>query len=73
MERLESLNLPSLLYRRKGGNIIQTYKYIQGLSKGDVDKLLPVPSIDAPEDIQQNLGRLGVIQNSEYKASPIEL
>jgi hypothetical protein len=31
----------------------------------------PVPTIDAPEDIQQNLGRPGVIQNSENKASPI--
>jgi hypothetical protein len=42
MERFESLNLPLLIYRRKRGDIIQTYKYIQGLSKGDVDKLLPI-------------------------------
>ena len=41
-ERLQALRLPSLQYRRKRGDAIQVYKYLNGISHGNTDKLLPL-------------------------------
>ena len=40
-ERLQSMKLPSLHYRRKRGDAIQVFKYLNGLSMGSTDTLLP--------------------------------
>ena len=40
-DRLRTLNLPSLHYRRTRGDLIQVFKYQHGLSRGDIDKILP--------------------------------
>ena len=39
-ERLKALNLPSLQYRRKRGNMIVMYKIINGIIRIDSNKLL---------------------------------
>ena len=41
VERLERLKLQSLSYRRSRGDMIQVYKYKNGLSKGNIERLLP--------------------------------
>ena len=38
-ERLEALNLPTLEYRRKGGDLIQMFKLIHGIDDFDISKL----------------------------------
>jgi hypothetical protein len=40
-ERLKRLKLPSAQYRRKRGDLVQIYKYLNGLSQGPVQTLLP--------------------------------
>ncbi len=38
-ERLRKLKLPTLVYRRKRGEMIQTYKYMHGQYDSDTDKI----------------------------------
>ena len=44
-KRLEALNLPSLSYRRRRGDLIETYKYRQGLYNVESEKLLPLSDV----------------------------
>jgi hypothetical protein len=40
-DRLHTLKLPSMDYRRKRGDMIKTFKYIKGLNKCDIETLFP--------------------------------
>ena len=44
-ERLRLLNLPSLLYRRKRGNMILMYKIVQGMVRIDYEKLFTIRTV----------------------------
>ena len=47
-DRLKTLGLPSLEYRRERSDMIQVYKIMQGIDKVDKDKFFTVNRYSAP-------------------------
>ena len=46
-DRLQQLDLPSLVYRRCRGDVIEVYKYLNGLNFFSNDGLLPLAPVSA--------------------------
>ena len=57
-DRLKALKLPSLMYRRRRGDLIETYKYKHGIYNVNSEKLLPPSKFDRTRGHAHKLEKL---------------